>query len=88
MDRDDIRASLRESGQIRIARRDHEMHIKRYACVPPQGAYHGRSNGDIRHKMAIHHIDVDPISARSDDRADFLAEIRKVSGKNRRRDKR
>jgi hypothetical protein len=33
--------------------------------------------------MPVHHVDVDPVGARFIDRANFLAQLREVGGKDR-----
>ena len=48
--------------------------------------HHVRSEGDHRHEMAVHHVEMDPVGAGGLDRADLLGELREVRGQDRRGD--
>ena len=43
----------------------------------------GRAEGQVRHEMPVHHIDMDPIGALGFDRADLGAEIGEIGRENR-----
>jgi hypothetical protein len=68
MNRDSIRPRPGEERKIGIARRNHEMHVKWDGCVRPQGSNHSGTNRNIRHKVAIHNVNVNPIRASNGDR--------------------
>src|SRR5262245_65412742 len=42
--------------------------------------------GNVRNKMSVHHVEMDPVGAGRIDIADFLAEPGKIRGEHRRRD--
>jgi hypothetical protein len=37
------------------------MHVKGQVKFPAQGVYDQGANGDIGHKTAVHHVDVQPV---------------------------
>ena len=39
-------------------------------------------DGDVRHEMAVHHVDMNPVGAGGIDGAHLLAEPREVGGEN------
>jgi hypothetical protein len=43
---------------------DHQVNIDRQSGDAPDRFDDERTHGNIRHKLAIHHIDMDPIDAR------------------------
>jgi hypothetical protein len=59
--------------------------IERLFGKRPDGVGDGRTYRDVRHKMAIHHVDVDPVGASSLDRANLVAQPGEIGRKNRRR---
>ena len=86
MDGNDVRAGLRESIEERVDGRDHQMDVERLVQCAAECLHHGRADREVRHEMAIHHVDVDPVRARFVDRAHFLAELREVGGQDGRGD--
>jgi hypothetical protein len=62
------------------------MHIHRQPGVRPQRLHDHRADGDIRHEMAIHHIDMDVIGAGGIDGTDFRAQAGEIGRQNRWRD--
>ena len=50
------------------------MNIERLSCYATNSFNNEWANGDIRNKAAIHHINVDPISASSLNCAHFFAQ--------------
>ena len=86
MDRDEIGAGLRESVEIGIAGRDHQMHVEEEFGMRPQRRDDRRPDRDVRHEMTVHHIDMDPVGAGGGDGADFFAEIGEIGGQDRGRD--
>lgn len=49
----------------------------------PEGRDNARTNGDVGHEAAIHHINVHPIGTGLQDISHLLAQLGKVCGKNR-----
>ena len=64
MNGDDVGAGLGEGLEIGIDRRDHQMHVEGLGRVRPQRLHHVRAEGDVRHEMAVHHVEVDPVARR------------------------
>jgi len=83
---DDIGAGLGERFQIRIAGRDHQMHVEHFLGVAAQRFYRIRADRDVGHEVAVHHVDMDPIGAGRIHRAYFLAELGEVRRQDRRGD--
>ena len=83
MDQDDIRAGADEIGQIALRLNNHQVDIERQAGALAGGLDHQRTNGDIGHKTAIHHINVDTVRAGLLDLGNLLAEAPKVGRENR-----
>jgi len=48
-----------------------------------RGPHDQGADGDVRHKMAVHYVNMDNLGAGRLHRPYFLAETRKISGKNR-----
>ena len=86
MDGQDVGARLAIGLQPGVDRRDHQMHVERKFRVRPQGLHHIRADGDVRHEMAVHDVDMDPVRAGSVQRANFFAQHREVAGKDGRTD--
>ena len=82
VDSNDIRPGLGKRFQIRVDRRDHQMDVERLVGVRPQGFDHRRADRDIRDVMPVHHVDMDPVRARSVDRAHLFAKPCEVGGKD------
>jgi len=78
MDGDHIRASLDERFDVLLRGGDHQMGLKRQAGTAPHGLDNHGSHGDVRHKMAIHDIDLDALRARGLDGSHLLAQAREV----------
>src|SRR5215475_12236002 len=83
MHRDDVRAGLSKGLEIRIARRDHQMHVHRLLGMRPERLHHVRPDRDVGHEVAVHHVYVDPVGAGLVDRTHFLAEPSEVGGQDR-----
>ena len=83
---DDVGAGLCEGFEIRIARRDHQVHIERLFGVAADRLHHIRADGDVGNEMAVHDVDMDPVGAGGIDRAHFLAELGEIGGEDRRGD--
>ena len=55
------------------------MHIEHFVRMRTQRLHHVGTDRDIGDEMAVHNIDVDPISARGIDRAHFFAKPGEIS---------
>ena len=87
MERDVGGAGLREVRHDAIDRLHHEMHVDRRGdAVLAQRLAHQRADGEVRHVVVVHDVEVDDVGARGEHRIHFLAEPREVRGENRRRD--
>ncbi len=80
---DDIGAGSREGLDIGIDRRDHQMHVHDALDVRPDCGAHRRTEGEVRHEMAVHYIDMHPVAALGLDGAAFGAEIGEIGGEDR-----
>ena len=78
VDGDDIGAGLGEGFEIEIDRLDHEMHVEHLLRARPDAFDEARPEGDVRHEMAVHDIDMHPVAARFVDGADLLAEAGEI----------
>ena len=79
MERYDVRPSVCEILHILIDRRDHQMDVKWLSAMWAQRLYDRRANGNIRHKMSIHDVNMDPVATSGVDGAHFFTQPRKVS---------
>ena len=86
MDGDVIGAGLGEGFEIRIAGRDHQVHVERLFGVRPDRLDDIRPDRDVGHEMAVHDVDMDPVGAGGIDRAHFFAQFREIGGEDRRGD--
>ncbi len=86
MDRNGVGPGRCEIGKIGIGRRDHQVKIERLFGARPDVPDHRRTEGDVRHEMSVHHIEMDPVGAGSVDRLDLLAEAGEIGGEDRGRD--
>ena len=78
-----IGAGFGEGFEIRIARRDHQVHVERLFGVRPDRFDDVRADGNVRHEMAVHDVDMDPVGAGGIDRAHLLAQFREIGGEDR-----
>ncbi len=83
---DDVGASFGEGLDEGIARRDHQMHVEDLLRVWAERRDDVGADGDVRHEMPVHHVDMDPVGARLVDRAHLLAEPREIGRQDRRGD--
>ena len=87
MERDPGGAGLREVRNDAIDRLHHQVHVDRRGdAVLAQRLAHQRADGEIRHVVIVHHVEVDQVGAGSEHRLHFLAEAREVGGEDGRSD--
>ncbi len=75
-------ARVNKRRQQRIRFFDHQVDIERQVGNRVQGLHHRRTNGQVRHKAAVHHIHVQQRSPRRLDAGDFIGQTRKISREN------
>ena len=77
-------------GKIRhdpIHRLDHQVDIDRRSdAMLAQGLADQRANGEVRHVVIVHHIEMHPVSTRRQHGIHFFAQTSKIGGENRGRD--
>ena len=78
-----IASGIREGGEIGIGGCDHQMTIKNLVRAVADGFDHGWAKGDVRYKMTIHNIEMNPIRTRFNNGFNLVAQFRKISGEDR-----
>ncbi len=73
-----IRTGLGKCLDIRINRSNHQMHIHHRFDMRPDRGTGCRAKCDIRHKMPIHDVDMNPIGAFCLNTADFFSKVGKI----------
>jgi len=82
MHRDGRGAGARKRIEIPIGVGDHQVHIERQGSDPLDRRHHERTHGDVRHKVAIHHVDMNEPGAATDRRQHLFAQTREVRRQN------
>ena len=80
---DDVGARFGERREVGIGRRDHQMAVEDLRRRAADRLDDRRPEGDVRHEMPIHHVEMDPVGARGVDGAHLFAEAREVGGQDR-----
>ena len=70
-----IGAGLGKGYEIALRLDDHQVHIERLTRVAPHRFNNHRSERDIRHKSAVHHVDMNPVGAGRIDGANLVSEM-------------
>ena len=76
----------------RVDRLHHQVHVDRHLRavgvdrVLAQRRADHRAEGQVRHVMVVHHVEVDPVGAGGDDVAHLVAEAREIGGQDARGD--
>ena len=84
VDGENVGPRLGEGVEELIDRRDHQMDVERLCRVRTQRLHDGGTDGEVRHKMAVHHVDMDPVGAGLIDCAHFFPELCEIGGEDRR----
>ena len=71
---DDVAPGLGEGRDIGIDRRDHQVNVEGQRGVWPQCAHNIGPDREIRHEMAVHHVNMNEVGAGRADRAHLIAE--------------
>ncbi len=75
VNRDVVAAGLGESLEIRIAGRDHQMRVEDFLRMRAHRLDDIGPVGNVRHEVAIHHVEMHPVRAGLIDGADFFAQL-------------
>src|SRR6266516_1407870 len=86
MNRQYVRTGFDEGRDVPIGFRYHQMHIQWKPGDLPDRLDHRCADRDIRHEMAIHHVDMEHVSAGFLHFPDLFAKRGEIRGKNRRSD--
>src|SRR5688572_15452962 len=86
MDGDGIRAGFEKARQIMIGMLDHEMNIERELRQLAHRGHDRGANGNVIHEMAIHDVQVHPVSPGFFSAPDFGGELGAVRGDEGRSD--
>ena len=86
MDRDDIAAEFGKLHDELLRVLDHQMCVERHIGNRAQRFDQRRAEGDIRHKMTVHNIDVDVVGAGFSEIGRRLSEGPEICGQNGRCD--
>ena len=81
-----VAAGFCKGFEIGVAGRDHQMRVKDLLGVRAHRLDDVGAVGNVRHKMPVHHVEMDPVGAGGVDRADLFAEPGKIRRQDRRRD--
>ena len=79
MEGDHLHPSLRQILEVDFRMLGHEMHIERKCRMLSEGFDDGASEGQIRHEMSVHHIQMDKIRAALFDILQFGRKICEIS---------
>ena len=58
---DEVRAGLRVRGDPALGVLDHQVHVERQGRRAPHRLDHDRADRQVRHEVAVHHVDVDVV---------------------------
>ncbi len=86
VDGNGIRAGFEEAGQIMIGMLDHEMNIERELRQLAHRGDDRGPKGNVIHEMAIHDVEMHPVSARFFGAPDFGGELGEIRGEEGRSD--
>ena len=75
-----------ERFDVAIGVADHQVHVERHLGDALERRDDRRADGDVRHEVPVHDVDVDQVGAAALDGGDRVAERREIRGQNRRRD--
>ena len=81
-----IGAGLDKLRRVLVRIGDHQVNVHRNNRDLTHPFDNDRANGDVRHEVAVHDIDVQPIGAGRFDSLDFVFETAEIRGQNRRSD--
>ena len=80
MDGDRIGARLDENLDVLLRLADHQVRVERQLGDLAHRFENRHAHRKIRHEVAVHHIEVEQVGARTLDRANLVAETREIGG--------
>ena len=80
MDVEDIAARLRERLELALRLLDHQVDVEREAGHLAHGLDDERAEGDGRHEVAVHHVEVEVVRARGLHGSHLLSQPAQVGG--------
>ncbi|CRF28842.1 Uncharacterised protein [Mycobacterium tuberculosis] len=80
MYRDQVRTCLGERRNVAVRLFNHQMHVERQPRLRPDGFHYRRADRNVRNKMPIHDIHMNPVRPSTFHIGNLLAEHRKVGG--------
>ena len=83
MHADPVRPGICKSRNVLLRILDHQVHIERRRDVLAQRGHHRRTNGDVRHEMAVHHVHMQHGCASLQGRSNLLGQAGKICRQNR-----
>ena len=75
----------RKLPEITLRRFHHQMNVQRQTGHLAHGTHHQRAKGDVRHKHAVHHVQVYVVRTALLRRANLVGQMAKISRQYRRR---
>ena len=81
---DEIRPGIAKFADVAVRPVDHEMHIQKHLRMPAHGLHDRDADRDIRHKNAVHHVNMDVVRTAGLDLTDVIpqrAEVRRENGR-------
>ena len=79
-----IGTGLSKVGDIALRLDDHQVHIQRLLRVASHRFDNHRPERDIRHEMAVHDVDMNPVCACRVDGANLVGEVPEIRRQDRR----
>ncbi len=73
-----IGSGFDEHGRVTVWIRDHEVYIDGHARDFPERSKNRRTHREIRHEMAIHHIEMEHPATHSFELPDLVAQAREI----------
>ena len=61
---------------------DHQVHVHDRFDMFAEGFDRGRAKGEVRHEMAVHHVDMNPVCPLVLDGADLAPEVGEIGGQD------
>src|SRR4051812_46262371 len=84
--RDHRRPGVNESPDIAVRLLNHQVHVEWPRGDSLDGSHDGNADGNVRHEMTVHDVDMDQIGTAPFGGADIASKRSEVGGENRRRD--
>src|SRR5689334_25157600 len=78
MHQDMVGPGISERRDERIDRLDHQVHVERQSAMWTEALQDRRTEADVRHEMAVHDVEMQPIGSGGLDRRNLLAQTREI----------